>query len=498
MDRFNHRDYFGLSNPVELNLYLERIMIRRKKDEVLTELPEMRREKIMVEVKKSEMKKIKAVMENIKSARQKMEESSKDNNRKGVNSEGGKRKSLYTQLFRDTGLGKMAAISKFIEDKLEDNSKFLIFAHHKTVMDGIEQLVKKKKVEYIKIDGTTPAHARSNLVNIFQTDEKIKVAILSITAAGTGLTLTAASVAIFAELYWTPGVLMQAEARVHRFGQNRSVLIQYLVGINTIDESIWSMLESKKDVLGRILDGESDTLEFEKGEQILQSTPHENDSIWESIIQSVEDRDSLRKKKIDAKKERQARREQRKNAGEDDESKLDNESSYLDDFLGDDNNEEEEEEEGDEENQDEDNDDYDQDQEEQDDKKKKKTTTKKSKTSSTTTTATTKKVKAPQRSTTKKRGASVKSSDNDTKKKRKTKNDIDLLDEENEESDSDPNNTSLSGFKDPSEKSSDTNNKKQRLSASSEIVVDMDEDFEDSLLVSDFDKLEQFKFKAGF
>ena len=64
-----------------------------------------------------------------------------------------------------------------------------------------------------------------------------------------GLTLTSASLVVFAELYWNPGVLLQAEDRVHRIGQQNSVLVQYLLGKGTFDDKFWPLLQRKLDTL---------------------------------------------------------------------------------------------------------------------------------------------------------------------------------------------------------------------------------------------------------
>jgi SWI/SNF-related matrix-associated actin-dependent regulator 1 of chromatin subfamily A len=73
-----------------------------------------------------------------------------------------------------------------------------------------------------------------------------------------GITLTAASIVVFAEMDWTPGNLFQAEDRCHRIGQIQPVTIQYLVAKGTIDDIIWDMLNKKLAVLGTALDGDED------------------------------------------------------------------------------------------------------------------------------------------------------------------------------------------------------------------------------------------------
>ena len=95
---------------------------------------------------------------------------------------------------------------EYILDKLEAGNKFIVFAHHKEMMDKIETEVAKKDFRFIRIDGRTSSEARTVYVEQFQTKEEIRLAILSITSANAGINLTAASTVVFAELFWNPGV----------------------------------------------------------------------------------------------------------------------------------------------------------------------------------------------------------------------------------------------------------------------------------------------------
>jgi len=98
---------------------------------------------------------------------------------------------------------------------LESNVKFLVFAHHQDVLNSLEDHVRSAKVPYIRICGKTCPKERHALTETFQRDDKTRVAILSIKACGAGLTLTAATDVVFAELSFTPGDLHQAEARLN-------------------------------------------------------------------------------------------------------------------------------------------------------------------------------------------------------------------------------------------------------------------------------------------
>ena len=85
-------------------------------------------------------------------------------------------------------------------------------------------------------------------VDRFQTDEKCRLIILNYRSGGTGLTLTAASNVLFVEFDWTYAGCCQAEDRAHRNGQKNAVNCVYLLGRDTIDEYMYNLIQSKKDI----------------------------------------------------------------------------------------------------------------------------------------------------------------------------------------------------------------------------------------------------------
>ncbi len=121
-------------------------------------------------------------------------------------------------------------------------TKVLVFAHHRFMLDAVQSFLRHHGVRHIRIDGATPPSQRQQLANAFQTDPAVRVGLLSISAAGVGLTLTAAHTALFTELTWTPAMLLQAEDRIYRIGQTKPVRIVYVVALNTLDDVIWPIL----------------------------------------------------------------------------------------------------------------------------------------------------------------------------------------------------------------------------------------------------------------
>lgn len=109
--------------------------------------------------------------------------------------------------------------SSYVLPLLDKKEKFLLFAHHQVLLNAVEDLVKRKNVKYIRIDGNTTTDQRKYFISKFQLDDSYVCAILSITAANAGITLTAAKLVLFAELHWNPSVSF--------FYINRSIYLYY-------------------------------------------------------------------------------------------------------------------------------------------------------------------------------------------------------------------------------------------------------------------------------
>jgi SWI/SNF-related matrix-associated actin-dependent regulator 1 of chromatin subfamily A len=156
--------------------------------------------------------------------------------------------SVVVQYREAVGL-KMNQVKEYLGTVVKSGVKFVVFCHHIEMIDGLNVFFESLGVVMIRIDGATPSSSRHLLVKKYQEDDEVRVALLSITACSTGLTLTAGKLVVFAELYWNPGVLLQAEDRIHRIGQKSNVDVVYLVAKGTIDEYVWPKLLSKLNVL---------------------------------------------------------------------------------------------------------------------------------------------------------------------------------------------------------------------------------------------------------
>jgi len=251
----------GSSNTEELHALLTQFMVRRLKKDVLTQLPAKRRQIIKLDIPESDLKKSKDLLEALKEVDLKSllsnEEDFEDRSvARAASSARNKQRKILTELYGSTGESKAEAAGEYISYILENTSKVIVFAHHLKVLDSLQQCLTRRKVQLIRIDGSVSSTARHDHVKKFQDEDSgIQVALLGLTSAGQGITLTAASTVVFVEMHWTPGVLVQAEDRAHRIGQVNAVNIYYLVAKGSLDDIIWPMVRRKLDTVGKVLDG---------------------------------------------------------------------------------------------------------------------------------------------------------------------------------------------------------------------------------------------------
>ncbi len=187
-------DFSGFSNMNELRLMLEeKLLMRREKKDVMQELPSKMRELVILNPSLIEL--------NSKSLKM---ASSQMNN---VHLKGSEKRSALLTYFHETSQVKSKAVCEYVNDLMKSGKKFIVFAHFQAMLSELEQLCLENKYDYIKIDGKTQSKVRQDLVNKFQTTDSCQIALLSITAANSGITLTAAKLVVFAELFWNPGIL---------------------------------------------------------------------------------------------------------------------------------------------------------------------------------------------------------------------------------------------------------------------------------------------------
>ncbi|XP_064443098.1 SWI/SNF-related matrix-associated actin-dependent regulator of chromatin subfamily A-like protein 1 isoform X5 [Mirounga angustirostris] len=270
-------DYSGSSNLGELKLLLEEaVMLRRLKCDVLAQLPPKQRKMVAIVPGQISTK-----------ARAALDAAAKEMTT--MNKTKQQQKEALLLFFNRTAEAKIPSVIEYILDLLESGrEKFLVFAHHKVVLSAITRELEKKHVPYIRIDGSTSSADREDLCQQFCLFEKHAVAVLSITAANMGLTFSSADLVVFAELFWNPGVLLQAEDRVHRIGQSSSVSIHYLVARGTADDYLWPLIQEKIKVLGEAGLSETNFSEMTEATNYLYKDPKQQ-KIYDLFQKSFEE-----------------------------------------------------------------------------------------------------------------------------------------------------------------------------------------------------------------
>lgn len=271
-------EHKGATNTEELQRLLrEHVMVRRRKEDVLTELPPKRHQ--CIELASNGLKylsdreaEIEYRFQQARAALERAKQEAQDSGNQDSFERAAKDltrayEAHFTEmavLAHEVALAKVPKVVEYCLEVLEGEKKIAVFAHHQDVHEALQKAFEAAGKKVVRLTGTETAKQKDASVEAFQNgDADIFLGALK---CGIGYTITAASRAIMAELDWTPGVMDQASDRLHRIGQRDSVLITYITLEDSLDSKKVGMLLDKREVARQILDNTLPVLDVPVGE----------------------------------------------------------------------------------------------------------------------------------------------------------------------------------------------------------------------------------------
>lgn len=258
------------SNLNRLNTQIKYFILRRKKKDVVKDLPDKLENNIYIDLGKTQKK---VYMAEVQKTKEELDELIK---LEGWTKARFKILQLLTKLRQicidpsiifDNYKGESAKIEellKIVEETKANGHKMLIFTTYKKVLDLIIPKLNNIGISSYYIDGSVSSKKRMELVEKFNHDDT-DVFIITLKAGGTGLNLTSATVVIHLDLWWNPQVENQATDRAHRIGQKNTVEVIRLITNGTIEERILELQNKKRKLAELLIDNEnSDENNFSK------------------------------------------------------------------------------------------------------------------------------------------------------------------------------------------------------------------------------------------
>lgn len=242
----------------ELNKLIKPFILRRRKKDVLMELPDKIEKKLVVELN-DEQKKVygtyaKHVMELIED---KVKQDEFKNSKIEILSYITKLRQLCLDpsiLMEDYtgGSGKIEALVDILHQSIDEGHRILVFSQFTSVLMNIGKRISKEGISYSYLDGAISSEKRMDIVKDFNEGEN-SVFLISLKAGGTGLNLTSADIVIHFDPWWNPAVEEQATDRAHRMGQNNVVEVIKIIAKGTIEEKVLSLQEEKKKLISELM-----------------------------------------------------------------------------------------------------------------------------------------------------------------------------------------------------------------------------------------------------
>ncbi len=216
---------------------------RREKAKVLTQLPDKMRQYITCEI--TNRKEYQDAEDNFLKYLRQYKHADDDRIARAMRGEVMVRMGILKEI---AARGKVKAVADFIHDVIDGGEKLIMFAYLKEVVMAL----KEEFPDAVTVTGSDNITQKQNAVDRFQNDSECKLIILNYKSGGTGLTLTASSRVGFIEFPWTYSDCEQAEDRAHRNGQKNAVNCYYFLGDKTIDEYMYKVIQTKKDIANEV------------------------------------------------------------------------------------------------------------------------------------------------------------------------------------------------------------------------------------------------------
>lgn len=239
--------------------YIKPFILRRRKEDVLPELPELLemtytneladKQKAMYLAQLRQMQQSIAGASDTSISRQKIEILSGITRLRQICDS----PSLFMEDY-DGESGKVESLRMLLAQLKENGHRTLIFSQFKGMLDIAEKELKALEMTSYKLTGSTSSVDRQEMTKAFNKGAK-DVFLISLRAGGVGLNLTGADTVILIDLWWNPAVEMQAISRAHRIGQKSTVEVYRLITRGTIEEKILELQENKKNLVTTVLDG---------------------------------------------------------------------------------------------------------------------------------------------------------------------------------------------------------------------------------------------------
>ncbi|MFA9262894.1 MAG: helicase-related protein, partial [Undibacterium sp.] len=155
---------------------------------------------------------------------------------------------------------KIDRMASDIRNAVAQEQKIIVFSQYTETIRRLSESLRQKPVggdpiRCVTLTGADDMEERQKAVDAFQNKNQAEVFIANIKAGGVGLTLTSASIVMFADMEWSPEIHNQAEDRAHRIGQEGTVNVYYYVVADTIENDIINILNEKKNVMDQVLEG---------------------------------------------------------------------------------------------------------------------------------------------------------------------------------------------------------------------------------------------------